>query len=70
MTLMGNTTLRDIQDHLVLVLHAHQCRRHEQPTTSSLVCQQLRCAQMRSTLQHMIQCTDSTICSCRSIIII
>lgn len=67
---MDDTRLKNIQDHLVLVLHAHQCRQREQQTTSSLVCQQLRCTQMRTVLQHMNQCTDSTTCLCRLTIII
>lgn len=59
MSVVMNTTndavLRDVQDHLALVLHAHRCQQ---------LCARPDCAIMRNTLEHMIQCPDEKNCQC------
>jgi hypothetical protein len=63
--------LQNIQNHLVLVLHAHEClKREQQPTntnqtSSQNICTLQHCATMRNVLLHMKQCYDLQNCSCK-----
>ncbi len=59
--------LQNMQNHLKLVRHAHNCFKREQLTINTNdknVCTESDCRTMRDVLRHMTQCYDLDNCPC------
>lgn len=59
-----NDKRRQMQNQLILIMHAHKCNQLSQANGVSKppLCHVPECAQLRTTLKHMTECEDKKTC--------
>jgi len=59
--------VQEVQQKLVLLLHAHKCQRKDQTNGAiSFICQVTGCSSMKTLLKHMTECQEGKSCKGQS----